>query len=1112
MSYQVLARKWRPATFEQVVGQSHVLHALTNALSQNRLHHAYLFTGTRGVGKTSLARLFAKGLNCEQGVTASPCGQCASCVEIAQGRFVDLIEVDAASRTKVDDTRELLDNVQYRPTRGRFKVYLIDEVHMLSRSSFNALLKTLEEPPEHVKFLLATTDPQRLPVTVLSRCLQFNLKSLTLDEICVQLGHILAQEQVGYDDAAVKLLAKAANGSMRDALSLTDQAIAFGAGQVRLDQVQTMLGTIDEHHVIVLLKALCDGDVDKLLTVTGEVLSFGADPHEVLRSLLELLHQITLTQFAPSAAQLSQYAEQIKAFAKQLRSEQVQLYYQLLLNGRQDLPHAPDPKSGLEMALLRAVAFVPEAPVQRWMGEAGSEILLPELSALEEVSPTPVKPVAPAPEAESKLAPALEAVSEATSKPAPQAEPAIDNSQEAEKASQVEAEAEAVATEANAAEKASQNEKVIAEASASDDDAEDDESASDLFAEQQLILSQAESQGHNKAHSHGHSQGQNPAPSSQETSPESSQPESSQPETSLENKSPEDKGLEDRGSVSQSPVSEALVEPQAAASQVDVPLSAVTVTSDESAPSGEIETPAESVEQAASTAEQLGLAAEESGSFYDDLYFSADEDESGDPSDYEAYLAYQQGQDSQASGEMSAQEASTPADNTTQVNSTIQANGTAQASSAPIIENAPVGGVSSDAASADEESKPNLLEDDLLDAVLNARQNLLSDLKQDAAKEDAAKESASKKPLVGVKTTGTSQDQAGCDEQAGESLLGAQPYEPPKRPSQTALSEETALSDKSALSEETALSDKAVLSGEETALSGDEDLSAQTNETEPASQSATDTQNSQATENSVAYLNDEDRPPWVSPETSNQEMVAPGDEAPHQVKSNHAPVQDVAEQASVQESSHVAEHASRVQAYENQGLVESTATDNPSTVQGAEQVAEPVSQVAQAAQMALVTDEITGHDTDLKWYRLMSALEIGGRVRQLAVNAVCKAFNEPLPLVLKPNQKHLAAPGAISQLEDALSKALGGSCQVEFSVGVEPERETPLEIRQRFHRELLEQAHQGLLQDENIRWLTQMMQAEMEPDSLTYLPELLGKRGQTIALIDKSNFVTANES
>ncbi|MGS0727224.1 DNA polymerase III subunit gamma/tau, partial [Shewanella sp. 0m-11] len=276
MSYQVLARKWRPATFEQMVGQSHVLHALTNALTQQRLHHAYLFSGTRGVGKTSLARLFAKGLNCEQGVTATPCGKCSACVEIAEGRFVDLIEVDAASRTKVDDTRELLDNVQYRPSRGRYKVYLIDEVHMLSRSSFNALLKTLEEPPEHVKFLLATTDPQRLPVTVLSRCLQFNLKSLTQDEIATQLKHILTQEQLSFEDAALTLLAKAANGSMRDALSLTDQAIAFGAGQVKLEQVQTMLGSIDEKHVLALLEALAKADIMDLMQVTAKVLSFGA--------------------------------------------------------------------------------------------------------------------------------------------------------------------------------------------------------------------------------------------------------------------------------------------------------------------------------------------------------------------------------------------------------------------------------------------------------------------------------------------------------------------------------------------------------------------------------------------------------------------------------------------------------------------------------------------------------------------------------------------------------------------------------------------------------------------------------------------------------------------
>lgn len=381
MSYQVLARKWRPAKFEQMVGQSHVLHALTNALTQQRLHHAYLFSGTRGVGKTSLARLFAKGLNCEQGVTATPCGQCSACVEIAEGRFVDLIEVDAASRTKVDDTRELLDNVQYRPSRGRYKVYLIDEVHMLSRSSFNALLKTLEEPPEHVKFLLATTDPQRLPVTVLSRCLQFNLKSLTQDEIANQLANVLTQETLNFETPALTLLAKAANGSMRDALSLTDQAIAFGAGEVKLELVQTMLGSIDDKQVLVLLEALAKADVMALMQVSASVLSFGAEPDEVLRSLLELLHQITLTQFAPAAAQMSLYSEQIKAFAKQLSVEQVQLYYQLLLTGRKDLPHAPDPKSGLEMALLRAVSFVPEQPVTKWVTDTPATLSIPALTS-----------------------------------------------------------------------------------------------------------------------------------------------------------------------------------------------------------------------------------------------------------------------------------------------------------------------------------------------------------------------------------------------------------------------------------------------------------------------------------------------------------------------------------------------------------------------------------------------------------------------------------------------------------------------------------------------------------------------------------------------------------
>ncbi|MCG9757359.1 DNA polymerase III subunit gamma/tau [Shewanella insulae] len=1103
MSYQVLARKWRPATFEQVVGQSHVLHALTNALSQNRLHHAYLFTGTRGVGKTSLARLFAKGLNCEQGVTASPCGQCASCVEIAQGRFVDLIEVDAASRTKVDDTRELLDNVQYRPTRGRFKVYLIDEVHMLSRSSFNALLKTLEEPPEHVKFLLATTDPQRLPVTVLSRCLQFNLKSLTLDEICVQLGHILAQEQVGYDDGAVKLLAKAANGSMRDALSLTDQAIAFGAGQVRLTQVQTMLGTIDEHHVIVLLKALCDGEVDQLLKVTGEVLSFGADPHEVLRSLLELLHQITLTQFAPSAAQLSQYAEQIKAFAKQLRPEQVQLYYQLLLNGRQDLPHAPDPKSGLEMALLRAIAFVPEAPVQRWMGEAGSEILLPEVSKGEELASTPIKSVAPVPNEQPKSPvegkPGLEVGQRPDADSRAGAESNVGNRIEAEATGEntVDASAEKLSHENTQASAAEQTKALsgnggrvkadLVEANSTEDGAfEEDESAQELFAEQQLILSQAQSQGHSPAHSTEYSLAHGT-------------------EHKLEAKSSEDKSSEGKSSEGSTPKSELIVESSTQAPTITAPATrseTATEQGGELAQPAKTQTPVARVDQASSTGE-------ESGRFYDDLYFSSDEDESGDPSDYEAYLAYQQGHESLASGDMAAADKPEPEASTSVEQST-------QASTS-----------SPEMASAEEASAPNLLEDDLLDAVLNARQNLLSDLKEDAAKEDAANESGSKKPL-GVKT---SQTQSSSNQQTSEDgKFGAEPYMPPKRQDQAALSgEETALSGEATAQGcgETAQScDETAQNDQDNAMSVEAiSNTAMTTEhgTTEHGTKAPETQNNNPAQQPTAYLNDEDRPPWESPEPSQGQMAAPSAESPSLQEQGHiAPgpvVQDVAGQVDAKAEAHayadegalngqsLDNQSSCSQGQDNQGPNENAVIGNRPTESPA--VTEQDSQVTQ---VAIVADEIVGHDTDLKWYRLMSALDIGGRVRQLAVNAVCKTFSEPLPLVLKPNQKHLAAPGAISQLEDALSNALGGSCQVEFSVGVEPERETPLEIRQRFHRELLEQSHQGLLQDENIQWLTQMMQAEMEPDSLSYLPELLGKRGQTIALIDKSNFVTAEES
>ena len=360
MSYQVLARKWRPHNFQQVVGQQHVLTALVNALDQNRLHHAYLLSGTRGVGKTTIARILAKSLNCEKGITSTPCGECSTCVEIDQGSYVDLLEIDAASRTKVEDTRELLDNVQYKPARGRFKVYLIDEVHMLSKHSFNALLKTLEEPPEYVKFLLATTDPQKLPITILSRCLQFHLKCLTTEQICQQLVHILSREHCQYELSALNAIAKAADGSMRDALSLTDQALSFGAGEVRQQAVLDMLGTLDHSHMIQLLSLLVAGDANACMAKIAEVSTLGADFDQLHVELASLLHQIAMAQILPSSAMGSEYAEQINTLATQLAPEDVQLYYQICLTGRKELPLAPEPRSALEMTVLRMLAFRPQ--------------------------------------------------------------------------------------------------------------------------------------------------------------------------------------------------------------------------------------------------------------------------------------------------------------------------------------------------------------------------------------------------------------------------------------------------------------------------------------------------------------------------------------------------------------------------------------------------------------------------------------------------------------------------------------------------------------------------------------------------------------------------------
>ncbi|KQR18539.1 MULTISPECIES: DNA polymerase III subunit gamma/tau [Xanthomonas] len=370
MSYLVLARKWRPKRFAELVGQEHVVRALTNALDSGRVHHAFLFTGTRGVGKTTIARIFAKSLNCETGTSADPCGTCPACLDIDAGRYIDLLEIDAASNTGVDDVREVIENAQYMPSRGKFKVYLIDEVHMLSKAAFNALLKTLEEPPEHVKFLLATTDPQKLPVTVLSRCLQFNLKRLDEDQIQGQMTRILAAEEIESDPSAIVQLSKAADGSLRDGLSLLDQAIAYAGGALREDVVRTMLGTVDRTQVGAMLQSLADGDGARLLQVVAALAEFSPDWSGVLEALAEALHRVQVQQLVPSVAFVGDGIDPTP-FAAQLRPEVVQLWYQMALNGRRDLYLAPSPRAGFEMAVLRMLAFRPAAAVPAGSSDDG---------------------------------------------------------------------------------------------------------------------------------------------------------------------------------------------------------------------------------------------------------------------------------------------------------------------------------------------------------------------------------------------------------------------------------------------------------------------------------------------------------------------------------------------------------------------------------------------------------------------------------------------------------------------------------------------------------------------------------------------------------------------
>ena len=411
MSYEVLARKWRPRSFPELVGQDHVRRALVNALDNDRMHHAYLFTGTRGVGKTTIARILAKSLNCEtNGVSSEPCGTCSACTEIDEGRFVDLIEVDAASRTKVDETRELLDNVPYAPSRGRYKVYLIDEVHMFSNHSFNALLKTLEEPPPHVRFLLATTDPQKVPVTVLSRCLQFNLRLMPVVAITGHLERILAAEGVEFEAAALGQIARSASGSMRDALSLLDQAIAFGEGGVRASDVEGMLGTLSRERLFSLVEALADADSARLMHEIDELARAASDLEPVLADLLSLLHQLAIAQTVPDAVDESVAdVDRVRELAARISPEDVQLYYQIGTLGRRELPWAPDPRSGLEMTLLRMLAFRPAGASGPGGGEVAS-VGTSTAGAATATSGSPAGPTAGAPAAQS--APAAEPASD----------------------------------------------------------------------------------------------------------------------------------------------------------------------------------------------------------------------------------------------------------------------------------------------------------------------------------------------------------------------------------------------------------------------------------------------------------------------------------------------------------------------------------------------------------------------------------------------------------------------------------------------------------------------------------------------------------------------------
>ncbi|MGE6434466.1 DNA polymerase III subunit gamma/tau [Shewanella baltica] len=1099
MSYQVLARKWRPATFDQMVGQSHVLHALTNALSQQRLHHAYLFTGTRGVGKTSLARLFAKGLNCEQGVTATPCGVCGSCVEIAQGRFVDLIEVDAASRTKVDDTRELLDNVQYRPTRGRFKVYLIDEVHMLSRSSFNALLKTLEEPPEHVKFLLATTDPQKLPVTVLSRCLQFNLKSLTQGEIGTQLNHILTQEQFPFDAEALKLLAKAANGSMRDALSLTDQAIAFGGGNVMLTQVQTMLGSIDEQHVVALLKALTDADIGVLMHTCAQVLAYGADAQEVLRSLLELLHQITLTQFAPAAAQQSLYSAQIRAFAEQLTPEQVQLYYQILLTGRKDLPHAPDPKSGLEMALLRAVAFVPEKPVKRWQPDAVAEIRLPEGQ-----TPVAATAAAQAPHVnEQQFAETHTAEPHTTQTVPAEKKTALIELTSANQ--QVEtAQADAVDMADVSIEPADTVEQAL--------DAELEADAA-LIAEQAVILSQAHSQGFNADSLNTDIVNAEVEPQTQTVSTARAPSiHISEPVADIEasvasldahnSEVPELIGATAESSIVNPAMAETVVgstsadNNSAAENTLDNnPTANNTLEQnglDEHSPYGT---------EAEHSYPAMGAYAQESAPLdsYQDAYVEFSSGSYNDDDFHHSFDSHAVPDDVQHSANVQHSDSvqhSADIQSAASIQSALGMQGSVDSQSAAMAQVSPQ---TLTPISIPTLASASLADDDILSAVLAARDSLLSDLDALSVKDGDEKKSSldSKLKTPNSKANGISLSKPASksDASQGRTSFSADPAAD-LDPDLTIDFDDDFDLDLEPIAQHQSVPSVASASGSVPA----DPVKPATYDRPPWEAAPEVASTAELIETTQVDSGNTDIADAVMAQGSdiNDDSASSGQgfleasNIANDVQNNAA---DGNDSQSAEQGSGLKSQVLQTQA-KHQDKVQATAV-TPASTTALTQTASAVERT-QEREVALSTLPISGHPLDLHWYKLMASLEVGGRVRQLAVNSVCQTQSDPLPLLLKPNQKHLAADVAIVQLEQALSAALGNPRRVQVVIGIDAQRETPLELRKRFHQELLQQAHQSLIYDDNVQWLIQRMGAELDADSLVYPPELLNLRSQQI--------------